>query len=77
MLIRENMTDIFNRLDQTIFYQTKRNCIVNLNYVQKLQNDFVIVLKDGTLLPLAQKKKDDFMKKLSKKLIKTLKGPKE
>lgn len=77
VLILENLSDIYSKLDKQIFYQTKRNCIVNLNYVQKLQNNYVILLKDGTMLPLAQKKKEDFMAKLSKNLIKTLKGTKQ
>lgn len=73
-LVRENLTNIYERLDKTQFYQTRRDCIVSLKYVQKLQNEFVIVMKDGTMLPLAQKKKEEFMAKLSKEFVKKLKG---
>lgn len=74
VLVRENLTDIYDRLDKTQFYQTRRDCIVSLKYVQKLQNEYVIVMKDGTMLPLAQKKKEEFMAKLSKEFVKKLKG---
>lgn len=74
VLVKENLIDIYERLDKSQFYQTRRDCIVNLKYVQKTQNDFVIVMKNGTLLPLAQKKKDDFLRCFSKELINKLKG---
>ncbi len=74
VLVRENLNDIYERLDKTQFYQTRRDCIVSLKYVQKLKNEFVIVMKDGAMLPLAQKKKKEFMEKLSKEFVKKLKG---
>ena len=74
VLVRENLNDIYERLDKTQFYQTRRDCIVSLKYVQKLKNEFVIVMKDGAVLPLAQKKKKEFMEKLSKEFVKKLKG---
>lgn len=74
VMVRENLTDIYERLDKTQFYQTRRDCIVNLKYVQKLQNNYVIIMKNGHLLPLAQKKKNEFMSKLSVAFIKKLKG---
>jgi two-component system LytT family response regulator len=74
VMVRENLTDIYERLDKTQFYRTRRDCIVNLKYVQKLQNNYVIIMKNGHLLPLAQKKKNEFMSKLSVAFIKKLKG---
>lgn len=74
VLVRENLTDIYNKLNKDKFYQTRRDCVLNLKYVQKIQNEFVIIMKNGDMLPLAQKKKDDFVRKLSNVFVETLKG---
>lgn len=76
LLLRENMQDIYDKLDKTQFYMTRRDCIINLRYVHTLRNDYVIVMKNEMLMPLAQKKKDEFMKKLSSVFIEKLKGQK-
>ena len=60
-----SLTDISNNLNTEMFYQSRRDCIVNMNYVNKIINDFVIVMNNGDMLPLAQKKKADFIQKLS------------
>lgn len=73
VLVRENLTDIYNRLNKDRFYQTRRDCVLNLKYVQKIQNEFVIIMKNGDMLPLAQKKRDEFIKKLSSELVSILK----
>lgn len=46
---------------------------MNLKYVQRIQNEFVIIMKNGSMLPLAQKKREEFIYKLSNKLVDTLK----
>lgn len=74
LVIRENLQDIYDKLDKTQFYMPKRGFILNLKYVQRLQNDYVIVMKNGIYLPLAQKKKDEFNKKLSSVFLDKLKG---
>lgn len=74
VLVRENLTDIYNILNKERFYQTRRDCVLNLKYVQKIQNEFVIIMKNGDMLPLAQKKKDEFVRKLSNVFVETLKG---
>lgn len=75
VLVRENITDIYNNiLNKERFYQTRRDCVLNLKYVQKIQNEFVIIMKNGDMLPLAQKKKDEFVRKLSNVFVETLKG---
>ncbi|MCH5194689.1 MAG: response regulator transcription factor [Oscillospiraceae bacterium] len=76
LLLRENMQDIYDKLDKTQFYMTRRDCIINLRYVHTLRNDYVIVMKNEMLMPLAQKKKDEFMKKISSVFIEKLKGQK-
>lgn len=74
VLVRENLTDIYNMLNKERFYKTRRDCVLNLKYVQKIQNEFVIIMKNGDMLPLAQKKKDEFVRKLSNVFVETLKG---
>lgn len=73
VLVRENLTDIYNKLNKDQFYQTRRDCVLNLKYVQRIQNEFVIIMKNGSMLPLAQKKREEFIYKLSNKLVDTLK----
>ena len=74
VLVRENLTDIYNMLNKERFYQTRRDCVLNLKYVQKIQNEFVIIMKNGDMLPLAQKKNDEYGPKLSNDFVETLKG---
>lgn len=74
ILVREHLSNIYEKLDKTQFYQSRRDCVLNLRYVSRIQNEFVIVMKNGDMLPLAQKKKDDFINKLSNYFIDKLKG---
>lgn len=74
VLVKEHLNDIYKRLNKERFYKSRRDCIVNLKYVHKTKNDFVIVMKNGDLLPLAQKKKEEFMQKLSSTFVEKLKG---
>ncbi len=73
-LLRENLSDIYDKLDKKWFYQPRRECIVNLKNVKKLQNDYAIVMLDGSILPLAQRKKEEFMKKLADAFMEVVKG---
>lgn len=74
ILVREHLSNIYEKLDKTQFYQSRRDCVLNLKYVSRIQNEFVIVMKNGDMLPLAQKKKEDFINKLSTAFIDRLKG---
>lgn len=69
-IVRENLTDIFNKLDDDCFYITHRSCIVNMNYVQTIKKNDGILMTNGDWVPLAQKKQKDFFIKLSKQLRK-------
>lgn len=73
-LLRENLSDVYDKLDKKWFYQPRRECIVNLKNVKKLQNDYAIVMLDGSILPLAQRKKEEFMKKLADAFMEVVKG---
>ena len=69
-IVKENLTDIFNKLDDDCFYITHRSCIVNMNYVQTIKKNDGILMTNGDWVPLAQKKQKDFFIKLSKQLRK-------
>lgn len=73
-LLRENLSDIYEKLDKKRFYRPRRECIINLKNVKKLQNNYVIVMLDGSILPLAQRNKKEFMKKLTDAFMESVKG---
>lgn len=37
VLVRENLTDIYNMLNKEKFYQTRCDCVLNLKYVRKFR----------------------------------------
>lgn len=61
--IRENLADIYSKLNQVQFYSPHRSCIVNLKYIEKLDG-YDIILENGEFLPLAQKKKKEYLEQL-------------
>lgn len=65
VMAKGTITDIFTHLNEPYFFQTRRDCIVNMNRVNSIINDYVIVMKNGDMLPLAQKKKKDFIQELT------------
>lgn len=69
-IVKENLTDIFDKLNDDCFYITHRSCIVNMNYVQTIKKNDGILMTNGDWVPLAQKKQKDFFIKLSKQLRK-------
>lgn len=72
--IFENLADIYNKLDKTQFYMTKRGSVVNLRYVKRLKNDRIIIMKNGDWVALAITKKEEFIKKMSSVMVDKLKG---
>lgn len=61
-IIKENLYNIYDKLNDN-FYIPHRCCIVNINYIKKI-DDFEIFMKNGEILPLAQKKKKNFLAKV-------------
>lgn len=70
--VRGNLTDIFDMLDKEQFYQSRRDCVLNLRHVQKISEDYNIVMSNGDIIPLAHKKKNDFIEKLSGAFVKRM-----
>lgn len=67
-IVKENLSDIFIKLNDERFYMSHRSCIINLNYVQTLEKNEGIFMTNGDWVPLAQKKQKDFFLQLSKYL---------
>ena len=65
IIINSNLQDIYNKLDKEFFFKTRRDCIINLKYVNGLKNDCVIQMTNGDIVPIAQRKKKDFIDSLS------------
>ncbi len=68
----ENLKEIYEKLDSEEFYKAHKSCIVNLRYVQSMtkNNGGSIIMTDGTSIPLAIKKQNEFLYLLSKQLRK-------
>lgn len=58
LMLRETMSGLESRLNSTRFTRVNRSAIVNLDHVRELQpaihGDYVVVLKNGTKLPLSR-----------------------
>lgn len=61
--IKENLSSVFSKLDKTQFYMPHRSSILNFDYVDYVFQ-FNIIMKNGEFVPLAQKKKKEFLRKL-------------
>lgn len=68
----ESLREIYEKLDSEEFYKAHKSCIVNLRYVQSMtkNNGGNITMTDGTSIPLAVKKQNEFLYLLSKQLRK-------
>ncbi len=57
-LLRSTMSGLINRLDKDAFYQIHRSTIVNLNYVERIEEwsygDYKVILKNGTDLKMSR-----------------------
>lgn len=59
LVIKENLKDIYDKLDKFMFYESHRSCILNLMYVYKYVG-FDIIMKNGEFVPLSQRKGKEF-----------------
>lgn len=73
-IVRENLRDIYEKLDERQFYMSHKSCILNLCYVERLENGYDIIMENGEFVPLAQNKRSDFLKILSTVMIERIKG---
>lgn len=66
-VVKENLNAIYEQLDHIQFYRPHRCCLVNLKYVDCI-SAFDIIMKNGEFVPVAQKRKKDFLEALHKYL---------
>lgn len=71
--VMENLSDIYKKVDKVQFYIPHRSCIVNLHYVDYLKN-CDIYLENGEWLPLAQKKRKEFLMKINEFVYRNERG---
>lgn len=75
-IVRGTMTEIYETLDKNVFYMPHRSYIINLDNVNRLENNFDIIMDNGEFCLLAQKKKKEFMNKMYERNLVLLKGRK-
>ncbi len=69
IIVKENIGDLYERLNKDLFYMPHRSCIVNLKHVSNVTKDRLIILDNNDFLPLSQRKKVELMKLLSNQFI--------
>ena len=74
IIVKENIGDIYERLNKDMFFMPHRCCIVNLRFVKEVTKDRLIIMDNGDFLPLSQRKKQEFMKLLSQNIVSSLSG---
>jgi len=55
------LNTLMEQLDDSKFYLCHRCCVVNIDYVDHIENEYDIVMKNGEFCPLSQKKKRTFL----------------
>ena len=74
IIVKENIGDIYERLNKDMFFMPHRCCIVNLRFVKEVTKDRLIIMDNGDFFPLSQRKKQEFMKLLSQNIVSSLSG---
>lgn len=69
MLVTKNLGEFFKLLRDSGFFRSHHSHLVNIEHVSKYlhRDGGVIVLRDGSKVPLARSRKDDFFKKMQAK----------
>ena len=68
LFIKESLSHIMSMLDKKMFFRTHKNSIVNMRYVQSIEKDNGIIMTDGSWVPLALKKQNEFLVALTREL---------
>lgn len=67
-IIKETLSEIYDKLDKEQFFMSHKSCIVNMRYVESIRRNDGIIMRNGVWLPLAYKRQKDFFYMLSKQL---------
>ncbi len=65
IIINSNLQDIYSKINKELFFKTRRDCIINLKYVDVLKSNGIIQMTNGDIVPLAQRKKKEFINSLT------------
>lgn len=57
-----NIGKYYETLTQDFFYQLHRSFIVNLNHIKRYDTVGIVVMNNGTEIPISKKNKDDFLR---------------
>ncbi|MFA6949296.1 MAG: LytTR family DNA-binding domain-containing protein [Lentimicrobiaceae bacterium] len=67
ILIAKSMKEFIDVLESHGFFRVHNSHLINLNYVRRfLKEELICVLKDNSNIPVAFRKRDDLLNKLSK-----------
>lgn len=69
-IVKENLSDIFKKLNDDNFFMSHRSCIVNMINVAAIKKNNGIFMNNGDWVPLAQRRQKEFIVQLSKQLRK-------
>ncbi len=64
MLVTKSLHALENMLDKETFIRIHRSYTVNINSIQKIESEdggFDVVLKDGSILPISRRRKDELL----------------
>lgn len=70
--VKENLKDIYDKLNKQDFYISHKSCIINLNHIRSLENGYDIIMEDGEFMPLAQNRRTEFMGKVTDNYLNTV-----
>ncbi len=64
-MISKTLKEIETSLDPDIFIRVHKSYVVNLEFIKRFHTkDHIIVLKDGTEIPVSQRRKPNVIKQL-------------
>lgn len=65
MLISKTLKELEGSLDMSIFLRVHKSHIVNVDFIKRFHTkDHLLVLKDGTEIPVSQRKKSEIVRRL-------------
>jgi DNA-binding LytR/AlgR family response regulator len=64
--IKETLSDINVRVIEYGFFLINRTALINLKHIKAIKNSYTLIMTNGDALEIAQKKRHEFYKRLSK-----------
>lgn len=69
IILKDNLSGIFSKLDKRQFFIPHRSYIINFKYVRTIKNYYDIVMSNGDIVPLSQRKCEEFRKQQHKYIM--------